>query len=259
MFWFALRWLGAVNLTSRWTWSILLHWPKLNGCCGCKWQLGNLSVQFMIYDFPISCSSTYVIGLPPSLPYITLPYLIHLFPINYLIAFHSFFTGSVFYKTRHSTQSPFRCTVALQVESWGGGDTLDDLDERCGHTFRVAQKKGIILINLKIICSFWITRRVLYIYGTGDRLPLVSAVAVPSQEMGSSTKWYVAPEIKLVRPRDWEWATQQIITVDIMMTMMECICRRRRRRTESYLFVICLCTNMRSVLLVFRSLFTRPG
>lgn len=132
MFWFALRWLGAVNLTSRWTWSILLHWPKLNRC-GCKWQLGNLSVQFMIYDFYFSCSSTYVIGLP--LPYLTLPYLIHLFPINYyLIAFHSFFTGSVFYKTRHSTQSPFRCTEALPGESWGGGgDTLDDLWEMCAH------------------------------------------------------------------------------------------------------------------------------
>lgn len=194
------------------------------------------------------------------LPYLTLPYLIHLFPINYLIAFHSLFTGSVFYKTRYSTQSPFRCTVALQVESWGGGDTLDDLDERCGHTFRVAQKKGIILINLKIICSFWITCRVLYIYGTGDRLPLVSAVAVPSQEMGSSTKWYVAPEIKLVRPRDWEWATQQIITDGGYYDGDDGVhMKRRRRRTESYLFVICLCTNMRLVLLVFRSLFTRPG
>lgn len=29
--------------------------------------------------------------------------------------------------------------------------------------------------------------------------------------------------------------------------------RRGRRRTESYLFVICLCTNMKSVLLVFQS------
>lgn len=44
---------------------------------------------------------------------------------------------------------------------------------------------------------------VIYLWDKSSLTSLISAVAVLSQEMGSITKWYVAPEIKLVRPRDW--------------------------------------------------------
>lgn len=44
---------------------------------------------------------------------------------------------------------------------------------------------------------------VIYLWDKSSLTSLISSVAVPSQEMGSITKWYVAPEIKLVRTRDW--------------------------------------------------------